>query len=272
MSGKGEKQPLTGVNAVVLAADRNPDDPVAREAGVPRKCLAPVGGRPMVLRVLDSLESARYVKSRTLCGPDWPLVQSEPALREPIESGRIGWVANAESPSRSTEAALSALPATEPTLITTADHALLSAAMVDYFLEQALSGDCDLAVAVATRDTILSAYPDTRRTFIRLRDDAYSGCNLFAFLTQEARRAATFWRRVERQRKKPLRVVGAVGWMAILRYLMGSLTLEQALGGLSRRMGLKVGVIPMPFPDAAIDVDSVADRRLVETIIASRSE
>ena len=38
--------------AIVLAGDRVPGDPVARAAGVPCKALAPVGGVPMVLRVL----------------------------------------------------------------------------------------------------------------------------------------------------------------------------------------------------------------------------
>ena len=42
------------LTAIVLAADRTPRDPVARAAGVPCKSLAPVGGRPMVLRVLDT--------------------------------------------------------------------------------------------------------------------------------------------------------------------------------------------------------------------------
>jgi GTP:adenosylcobinamide-phosphate guanylyltransferase len=42
--------------AVVLAGDRGSEDPVARAAGVRSKSLTPVGGRPMVLRVIDALE------------------------------------------------------------------------------------------------------------------------------------------------------------------------------------------------------------------------
>jgi hypothetical protein len=38
-------------NAIVLAADRGPDDPVAVAAGVAAKCLTPIAGRPMVVRV-----------------------------------------------------------------------------------------------------------------------------------------------------------------------------------------------------------------------------
>ena len=47
--------------AIVLAADRRPDDPVAKAAGVPCKSLTPVGGKPMVFRVLDALTASRMV-------------------------------------------------------------------------------------------------------------------------------------------------------------------------------------------------------------------
>jgi hypothetical protein len=56
----------------------------------------------------------------------------------------------------------------------------------------------------------------------------------------------------------------------VLRYLLGQLTLEQALNGLSQRMGLQAGVIQMPFAEAAIDVDKVEDLHLVESILAER--
>ncbi len=98
-----------------------------------------------------------------------------------------------------------------------------------------------------------------RRTVIRLQDSAYCGCNLFAFMTPAARQVADYWRRVERQRKKPLRVVGAVGWLAVLRFLLGRLSLEEALERLSRRVGVRVGAVLLPFPEAAVDVDTTAD-------------
>jgi hypothetical protein len=82
--------------------------------------------------------------------------------------------------------------------------------------------------------------------------------------------AADFWRQVDNQRKKPLRVVKVLGWMAILRYLLGRLTLAESLARISRRLGLKAGAVIMPFPKAAVDVDSVNDWRLVERIATNK--
>ena len=68
-------KPDTLFNAIVMAADRNPDDPVASAAGVACKALAPVDGIPMVLRVLQALDDSLHVGSRLLCGPPGPLLE-----------------------------------------------------------------------------------------------------------------------------------------------------------------------------------------------------
>jgi len=58
--------------------------------------------------------------------------------------------------------------------------------------------------------------------------------------------------------------------MAVLRYLLGQLSLTEALERVSRRLGFKAGAVIIPFPEAAIDVDSIRDWKLVEEIVANR--
>jgi hypothetical protein len=78
-----------------------------------------------------------------------------------------------------------------------------------------------------------------------------------------------FWRRVEQQRKRPLRLLaGVLGWTAIADYALGRLTLERALARVSRRLGLTAAPVLLPFPEAAVDVDSVEDLQLVRAIVA----
>lgn len=253
--------------AVVLAADRSRDDPVARAAGVSCKALTPIGGTPMVLRVLTALGQAQHVGSRVLCGPPWAAVDENPELRSLIASGEVRWVQPEATPSSSASAVMQSLPESHPVLLTTADHALLSARTVDYFCSEAWAKGCDLAVGLASHDLIASAYPRTKRTVTRLRDGGYCGCNLYAFLTPRARAAAVFWGRIEQQRKNPLGLISTLGWVPVLRYVLGRLSLEEALAGLSGRMGLSVGAVMMPFPESALDVDKVSDWTLVQSII-----
>jgi len=254
--------------AVVLAADRGPGDPVAEAAGVPCKSLAPIGGIPMVFRVLDALSEAREIGPRILCGPPQHIIDQHAALRTYIAAGQISWVPNQATPSTSTYHVLQSQPDDTAMLVTTADHALLRAEIVDHFCSEARISGYDIAVGLAFHSDVMSAYPGTKRTATKLRNGAYCSCNLFAFLTPRSRRVADFWRQVESQRKKPLRVISAFGWIAVLRFLLGRLSLSEAQDRISRRLGLKAGAVILPFPEAAIDVDTVSHWQYVQTIAA----
>ena len=63
--------------------------------------------------------------------------------------------------------------------------------------------------------------------------------------------------------KKPLVVIGLLGWWAVIRYRLGLLSLEEALAKLSKRLGLRMRAVILPYANAAIDVDSIADLMLV---------
>ncbi|MBT8370195.1 MAG: nucleotidyltransferase family protein [Deltaproteobacteria bacterium] len=253
--------------ALILAADRGPDDPVAKAAGVPCKSLAPIGGTPMVFRVLSALDASLEVEKRILCGPPKQIVNRESDLQKLIGTGRVNWFENLQTPSSTAYHVLQKLPENIPVLLTTADHALLNPQMVDYFCNTARATKCDVVVGVARHEDVMKAHPETRRTATRLQDDAYCGCNLFAFMTPDARVAADFWRQVESERKKPLRMIQKLGWVPVLRYLLGILSLDDALKSISQRLGFKAGAVIMPFADAAVDVDSVSDWELVKKIV-----
>jgi hypothetical protein len=167
---------------------------------------------------------------------------------------------------------MQSLPDSTPVFVTTADHALLTAEMVDYFCSEArCGGNNEIVVGLALLESVMAAYPQSKRTAIRLRDGAYCSCNLFGFLTPEARSAAHFWRKVESQRKKTLRVIAGFGWLNLLLYLLKRPSLEEGLGRISQRLGLSAGAVVMPFPEAAVDVDTVSDWKLVESIVANRT-
>ena len=254
--------------AVVLGGDRRADDPVARGAGVLSKSLVPVGGRAMVLRVLDALGASRQVGMRILCGPARSALAHDAELGRRIAAGEITWIEPRATPSLSAEAALETIPAGVPVLLTTADHALLRPEIVDDFCVRARAAAADVAVGVAPYELVKAAYPATRRTAIRLRDGGYCGSNLFAFLTPSSRAVVGFWRRVEQERKRPLRLVaGVLGWVAVLRYGLGRMTLAEGLARVSARTGLRVAAVILPFPEAAVDVDTLEDLRLVRAIV-----
>ena len=260
-----------GYTAVVLAADRETHNPVAQAAGAPCKSLVPVGGIPMVLRVLNALDNARCISGCILSGPPQSIIDQQDDLRTLISSRKIQWMQNQSSPSMSTVSVLESLAPETPTLVTTADHALLSSQIVDYFCSEAVKTGCDVAAGLALYEEVRATFPGTRRTATKFSDARYCSCNLFAFLTPRGRKIAELWRQVEHQRKKPWRIINLLGWTSVLRYLLGKLSLAQALQRVSRRLEINAAAVILPFPEAAVDVDTVSDWKFVEDLIEQKA-
>ena len=256
--------------ALVLAGSRGPDDPVASAAGVAHKCLVPVAGVPMAVRVVETLAACPGVDRIAVALEDPALLDDLPALRPLIAAGRCTLVPTAATPSLSVQRALDELTDPLPLLVTTGDHPLLTPEIVTRFCRAARGTGADFAAGLTPASAIRRAYPGAKRTYLRFRDERYSGANLFAVLKPEGRRAVAFWRRVEQERKRPWRLVRAFGWRPLVAYVLGRLTLDDAMARASRVIGARIAAVVMPQPEAAIDVDKQADLELVETILAQR--
>ncbi|MFT8244691.1 NTP transferase domain-containing protein [Roseomonas sp. BN140053] len=260
---------MSGIAALVLAGSRGgAADPVAALAGVSHKALAPVAGVAMLDRVVAALAASPGVGRIHLSGAPEEAARALPGVAALLAAGRLGFLPATLSPSGSVAAALEALGT--PLLVTTADHALLTPAMVAHVL-RAVPPEADAAAALAPAALLRAAFPNSRRTFLRFRDGAWSGCNLFLFRSPRAAGAVRFWQRLEAERKRPLRMLWLVSPLLVLRHALGLLTLRGALDALGRRTGARLEVVEMPEAEAAVDVDSAADLALTEAILAARA-
>ena len=253
-------------DALVLAGSRGPDDPLARYAGRVCKAVVPVAGQPMLGRVLGALRASDWIDSITVVGlPDE--ASAQPALASSLERSAARLQPGADSPAASVELALRAAGSEAPVLVTTADHALLRSEIVDAFLDRAIATGDDAVIGLAPYELVMQACPDTRRTVTRLQGGAFCGCNLFALLTPEGRRAVGFWRRLERHRKHPMHIAKTLGITTLLRFLCRRLTLERAMARLSDLSGVRVSAVLLPYGEAAIDVDKPDDLRVAENLL-----
>jgi GTP:adenosylcobinamide-phosphate guanylyltransferase len=252
---------------IVLAGDRRPQDPLLTAAGVRCKALIPIGGKPMVVRVVDAVKQARSTGRVILCGPPWEEVSLHPVLHERIACGEVKWVESEATPCRSLLSALEVEGTRTPVLVTTADHALLSAPLIDHFCKEAFKRPADVVVGLARHGLVMSTFPGTRRTALKLKDGVYCSCNLFAFMTDQARKAPEFWQRIERKRKKPMRLVWAVGVTTLFQFLLGRLSLPQALQRVSDKIRIRADAVILPFPEAAVDVDTPHDLDIVRQFL-----
>ena len=257
--------------AIVLAGRRSADDPLARAAGAPHRALLDIEGEPMLLRVVERLNAWPTIE-RILINCDEPaLLLDVPDLKPLRDKGTVEIMKSTESPSRSVIESLAwANLERGPVLVTTADHALLDDDMLEMFFTESARLDADLTFGLVSRETIEARFPEAKRTYLRFRDGAFSGANLFLFRSPRAERAAAFWQRVEGDRKHPWRIARAFGLGTLLLFLTRRLDLEAALIRASGVIGTRVRAIRLSIAEAAIDVDKIEDLELVRRILADR--
>lgn len=249
--------------AIVLAGERSTNHPLLERFGVCCKALIEIDSKAMLRRVLDTLIETDLVGNLVLSGPDKLSPDHNLVMQQILDIGNIEWKPPGPSPSKSTCAAMQSVPAEHPILVTTADHPLLSVNIVDEFCTRAREQGLDAAVGLAPYRIVHEAYPEMKKTVLRFRGGEYCGCNLFAFLSPQGRKVAQFWQQVEQQRKNPLKLMQSLGWIAVIRYALGWLSLDQALEKLSGKLGLRLGAIILPYADAAVDVDSISDYEII---------
>ena len=251
---------------VLLAGDRGATDPLAVYHGVSSKALVPIDGEPIILRVMRTLEESTF-SERLLIGPRRETLDRTPELRAHIDAQGWRWLPPADSPAASVIKALAEVDNPDGVLVTTADHGLLTAALVDEFRTAAIATAAAMAIGFVRHKDVMTAFPGGRRTGWGFADDRYCGCNLYFFARAEAAAVMEFWRTIENERKKPWKVVRLLGAGALLKFVTRRLTLSDALALLGARTGTDIGPILLSNPAAAIDVDSVADWRLVDGLV-----
>ena len=254
---------MSGWTAVVLAGSRPGSDPLAGAFGTDLKALVPVGGKPMVRWPVEALlASDRFSQVRVLAQEPERIGEALPAdPRLVVERSAASIAATLER--------LCFDPAVRwPMLVTTADHVLLDGGMIDEFCD--LGEAADIAIGVVERDTLMARLPQSQRTWIHFRSGAFSGANLFLLGGTRAIPALELWRSVEQDRKKAWALLWAFGPVNFLAAALRLRTIHQTLERIGARLGAKVEAIDLSDPLAAVDVDKLADHRLVETLLAKR--
>ena len=254
---------MTGWTALLLAGSRPGSDPFAASHGTDLKPLIALGGRPLVAWPAAALLAAPDV------GQVRVLTQQVDRIAAVLPDDPRLVVERSGATIAATLSAILADPETRyPLLVTTADHALLDPAMIADFCAQAAGAD--LAIGLVERRALMARLPGTERTWLRFRNGAYSGANLFGFGSARAAQAVALWHSVEQDRKKGWRLLGALGPLTLLGAVLRLRTLDQVMAAMGKRLGLSIRKVELANPLAAVDVDKPADHALVSAIIEGR--
>jgi len=254
--------------AILLAGERPGGDPLAARFKVRSKALIRVAGISMLRRVAGTLLSVPEIGRVVILAqePEALMIGDAAGLEE---HPRVLLARSGAGIASSITAVAGSDLAPWPVLVTTADHALLTPAMVKEFLSAATGHD--IAVGVGERRIVERRYPETRRTWLKFADGHYSGANLFALRGEGVASALTLWSRVEQDRKKVWKLITRFGPWLFIRVLTRTIGFQTAMEHAGARFGIKVRPVVMSAPEAAIDVDKMEDFELAEAILAGSS-
>jgi MobA-like NTP transferase domain len=238
------------ISAVVLGGG-NQDDPLAQGAGVAVKSLITIAGQPMSTYVLNALRAGGV-------GKIVYVGQTTTAL-EPLIDVHI--------PAKGTllenlQAGLQPLLHEPRVLIATADIPLLTPAAVQDVLYR--DSGVGLVYPVVPKLAAETAFPGGKRTYARLREGTFTGGNLFLL---EPRLIGQFLPRLEyilNNRKNVLRLAGMFGLGALVKLLLGQLTITELEQTVSRILGVPAVALISQFAEIGFDVDKPEDLALVQ--------
>jgi len=249
-------QDVTGPWSAVVLGGGDPGDPFAAAHGVPVKALIPVGGEPMALHVLRALRGSGQVGRVAYVGPTTPEMDTLIDRRVTDHGTLLG---NLEAGVE--ELTRGGLQPGERVLVVTADIPLVTPAQIAQVLALA-PADAALVYPVVPRAACERAYPGVRRTYARLREDTFTGGNLFLLDPRLIGQFLPRLREVLDARKTPLKLAGLIGPGTLLRLLTRRLTVPGLEERVSAILGVKARALVTSHAAIGTDVDGEEDLRL----------
>lgn len=259
------------VTVLILAASRlGAQDVVAQSQNVSHKCLITLDGMVMLERVVKEIKASKYVDRIFISMENDALLEEVPFVKDLYASGEIKFVQSHQNLFLSVKGAANDIDEAFPLVITTADNALHTTEMIDYFCEQLFLNKPDAGIAMTPASLLLEAYPEGKRAFYNIRGGGWSSCNLYGVMSRKALGAAKAFEGGGQFGKNPQRILKAFGFIFMVVYKYRLANIDSLFSRLSKRWGIDLQLVRMPFADAPIDVDNAGDIILANKILSAR--
>lgn len=240
------------MDAIVTAGGiPQPEDPLYTYTNGDSKALVDIAGKPMIQWVLDALGDAKQVDNVIIVGlsPKSGVTCKKP-LHYLSNQGRM--LANIVA---GVEKALELNPKAEYVLVVSSDIPALKAEMVDWLIETCMTEKVDLYYGVIPREVMETRYPDSKRSYTRLKDIELCGADIHISHVSMATEHLDMWEKLIGHRKSSLKQAATIGFWTLFLLLLRRLTLADAVERVTRRIGVTGRAIVWDHAEPGMDVD-----------------
>jgi len=255
------------MDAIVLAGGiPQPDESLYSYTKGDPKALMDIAGKPMIQWVLDALGDAKNVDNVIIVGLS---PKNNLACKKPVyylsNQGRmlanivLGVNKSLELDKRS-----------KYVLIVSADIPALKPEMVDWLVDTAMQTKDDLYYGICTREVMEARFPGSKRTYTKLKGIELCGADINVTHVRMATEHLDMWESLIGTRKSPFRQAGIIGLGTLFQVITRSITLEDLVEKVCKRIGIKGRAIVWPHAEACMDVDKPHQLELMREDLASQ--
>ncbi|MFA5384109.1 MAG: nucleotidyltransferase family protein [Eubacteriales bacterium] len=247
------------IDAIILAGSLN-NGQLKDSSSVLYEALIPIGARIMVEYVIDALLKSSKIGKIVVVGPE---IELDESIKE-----RIRFVFPGESLLDNAQRGFDCLPAGRRVLVATSDIPLITAEVVDDFINQCQDESADLFYPIVSRDVIQNSFANAERTYVRLQENVFTGGNLILLNPEILPRCLAKGNELVKARKNPLKLSRLIGLSFLIKFVLHKLSLAEAEIKVSKLLGIKGVAVVSPHPAIGLDVDKPSDLSLVTEVLA----
>ena len=243
-----------------------PDDPLYTYSHGDSKALIDIAGKPMIQWVLDALGDAQHVDNVIVIGlsPKSGVICKKP-MHFVSNQGRM--LANVVA---GVNKSLELNKKNQYVLVVSSDIPTLKPEMVDWLVETCMETRDDIYYGVCKREVMEARFPNSKRTYTRLKDMDICGADMNISHVRMATEHLDMWESLIGTRKSPLRQAGIIGFGTLFRVLTRSIGLEELVENVCARIGIKGRAVQWSYAEACMDVDKPHQLELMREDLAKQ--
>lgn len=244
------------IDALVLAGSPN-NGSLRACSTASYEALITIGGKLMVEYVITALRACTSVNRIVIVGP------REQLARHFQGDERIILADHGQELTENVLRGLEQLPGASRVLLVASDIPLITTQALEDFIQQCQQEKADLCYPIVPREVVEKRYAQSNRTYVTLKDGIFTGGNIFMFDPGIVGECIPKGQKLVAARKSPLKLCRLVGFMFLIRFVMKSVSLQEAQKKVSRLLGVRGRAVISMYPEVGVDVDKPSDLRLV---------
>jgi hypothetical protein len=163
-------------------------------------------------------------------------------------------------------------PQAEYVLIVSSDIPTLRGDHVDWLIETAMQTREDIYYGVCPREVMETRFPNSRRTYTKLKDMQVCGADINIARIRMATEHLDLWEELIGNRKSPMKQAAIIGPALAFKYITGQLTLADAVERITSRIGITGRPIVWEHAEPCMDVDKPHQLEMLREDLQARLE